>query len=152
MKTILILLILIFMLIAPLMATSPMPIADVDDLAVRFLPVHVYIDTKDSPLAAYQFELKTAANVKIVGIEGSGHSAYPNPPYYDPAALMQHRIIIAAYSIAQNLPTGKTQIATVHLQITGESAPQLSPELILAATENGSKIPATITLSQGDQK
>ena len=38
---------------------------------VRFAPVHIYLDSGDKPLAAYQFELKaTTGTIKIVGIEG----------------------------------------------------------------------------------
>lgn len=150
MKTLPIILTLALIMTVTLVAycTSPVP----NDQAVLFLPVRLFIDSHEQPLAAYQFELKTSANVNIVGIEAANHPAYPQPPYYDPAALMQQRIIIAAYSLAPNLPTGKTHLATLHLQITGDSDPQLTPELILAATENGETIPATITLCQGDQK
>jgi hypothetical protein len=92
---------------------------------VRFAPLYIYIDSGSKSLAAYQFELKaTAGQVKIVGVEGGSPEAFKEAPYYDPAALQDNRIIIAAFSTAGNLPKGRTRVATIHLQIIGQVEPQ----------------------------
>jgi len=120
---------------------------------VRFAPVHVYLDSGNAPLAAYQFELKAAAGtIKIVGVEGGEHPAFQEAPYYDPAALAQDRIIIAAFNTGRNLPTGRTRIATIHLQITGAAKPQYELEVTVAADPDGQETPAELTLQRGEDK
>lgn len=120
---------------------------------VRFAPLHIYLDSGSSPLAAYQFELKaTASQIKIVGVEGGEHPAFKEAPYYDPAALAQDRIIIAAFNTGADLPTGRTRIATVHLQIIGAAEPQYELALTLAADADGQKLPAEITLETGENQ
>jgi hypothetical protein len=120
---------------------------------VRFAPVDIYLDSGSRPLAAYQFELKvTKGKVKIVGVEGGEHAAFQEAPYYDPAALMKDRIIIAAFNTGRNLPTGRTRIARVHLQITGAAKPQYELELAVAADAHGQETLAEITLQRGENK
>jgi hypothetical protein len=120
---------------------------------VRFAPLHIYLDSGKEVLAAYQFELKTVSGqIKIVGVEGGEHTAYKQPPYYDPAALARDRIIIAAYNIGQDLPTGRKRIATIHLQITGDIQPKYELNLVVGANAEGENISATITCEQGEQK
>jgi len=120
---------------------------------VRFAPVHIYLDSGSSPLAAYQFELKvTKGKVKIVGVEGGEHAAFQEAPYYDPAALAQDRIIIAAFNTGRDLPTGRTRIATIHLQITGDIKPQYQLELTVASDAEGQETPAELTLQRGENK
>ena len=122
-------------------------------LKVRFAPVHIYLDSGSSPLAAYQFELKaTAGTIKIVGVEGGEHAAFGEAPYYDPAALAQDRIIIAAFNTGSDLPTGRTRIATIHLQITGDTEPEYELELTIAADAEGQELPAELTLQRGEDK
>lgn len=124
-----------------------------DEPKVRFAPVHVYLDAGDRPLAAYQFELKAAkGRIKIVGVEGGAHPAFQDAPYYDPAALMNDRIIIAAFNTGRDLPTGRTRVATVHLQITGDAEPQYELSLTTAAGADGENVPAEITFEKGEQK
>ncbi len=120
---------------------------------VRFTPVAIYIDSGDKPLAAYQFELKaTVGRIKIVGVEGGSHAAFKDAPYYDPAALANDHIIIAAFNTGTDLPTGRTRIATVHLQITGDAEPQYELNLMAAANAEGQNIPAKLTLEAGETK
>ena len=126
-----------------------------DDLspepAVRFAPLHIYLDSGDKPLAAYQFELKAAAGqIEIVGVEGGEHEAFSEAPYYDPAALAQDRIIIAAFTTGRNLPAGRTRIATVHLQIKGDVEPAYELNLIVAGDADGEEIPAELTFEKGE--
>lgn len=121
--------------------------------SVRFAPLHIYIDSGEHFLAAYQFELKTiSGQVKIVGVEGGDNEAFKQPPYYDPAALANDRIIIAAFNTASNLPNGRTRVTTIHLQITGDAQPEYELELIVAADADGEKIPAKIIFERGEQK
>jgi hypothetical protein len=103
--------------------------------------------------AAYQFELKaTAGRIEIVGVEGGEHKAFSEAPYYDPAALMHDRIIIAAFNTGQDLPAGRTRIATVHLQIIGDAEPRYELKLTVAGDADGKEIPAEITFEKGEQK
>ena len=119
--------------------------------SVRFAPLHIYIESGNQPLAAYQFELKaTAGQIKIVGVEGGQHKAFKEAPYYDPAALANDRIIIAAFNTGRDLPTGRTRIATIHLQIIGDAEPEYELKLTVAADADGEEIPAKISFEKGE--
>lgn len=120
---------------------------------VRFAPLHIYLDSGTRSLASFQFELKaTTGQIEIVGVEAGEHEAFSEPPYYDPAARMQNRIIIAAFNTGQNLPKGRTRIATVHLQITGETEPQYELSLTVAGDAEGNEIPAKLTFEKGEER
>jgi len=113
---------------------------------VRFVSMPVYIDSGESALAAYQFELKTTAGrIEIVGIENGEHPAFNEPPYYDPAALANDRVIIAAFDTGDNLPVGRTRVTTIQLQILGDIDPQYELDLTVAADSDGNEIAAEIT-------
>lgn len=121
--------------------------------AVRFAPLHIYIDSGAENLAAFQFELKViAGSVKIVGVEGGEHQAFNQPPYYDPAALANDRIIVAAFNTGHDLPAGCTRVTTIHLQIIGDIQPEYQLDLIIAANPDGREIPADITFEKGEPK
>ena len=121
--------------------------------AVRFGYVDVFVDSGTAKLAAYQFELKAAqGTIRIVGVEGGEHAAWKDAPYYDPAALKRNRIIIAAFNTGRDLPSGRTRVARVHLQITGPTRPEYVAQLQTAASADGKRIPATLTIGQGDTK
>jgi hypothetical protein len=123
----------------------------VEEPQVRFRAVDIYVDSTNVPLAAYQLEFSVTNGVaKIVGIEGGEHPAFHEPPYYDPKAIQQERVIIAAFSTdkPENLPTGKTRVATIHLQITGTSQPAYQLTLQTAADSAGNKIFATATVEE----
>ena len=120
---------------------------------VRFDFVDIYIDSGAAPLAAYQVEINAETdNVKIVGIEGGQHLAFKDAPYYDPAALSQKRVIIAAFSTGATLPTGRTRVARIHVRLTGERKPEYVVTLEVAATAAGKPIAATATAAQGEGK
>ncbi|HNY78004.1 MAG: hypothetical protein RBS72_06850 [Sedimentisphaerales bacterium] len=137
---------------------------------VRFAPVHIYLDSGNAPLAAYQFELVCSVPVrasqegnppkadhyepavKIVGVEGGQHPAFNNAPYYDPAALANNRIIIAAFSTGADLPKGRTRIATIHLQIPSDTEPEYELKLAVAADADGREFPAELTLETGEDQ
>lgn len=103
--------------------TEAKPAAKAADSGVRFESVDVFVDSGESPLSAYQFELQAPPrdgfDAVIVGIEGGEHAAYASPPYYDPAALQQQRVVIAAFSVAseERLPRGRVRVARLHMQL-----------------------------------
>jgi len=116
--------------------------------SVRFQAVDVYLDSKVSALAAYQLEFAvTSGNAKIVGIEGGEHPAFGEAPFYDPKAIQHERVILAAFSTqsADKLPSGKTRVATIHLQISGSNELKFETKLTTAGSSDGNKITVTIS-------
>ncbi len=133
----------------PVLARQSFPEYRTRTPEVRFVSVPVYIDSGGKALAAYQFELKaTKGQIKIVGVENGEAPAYAQPPYYDPAALAKDRIIIAAFNTGKNLPTGRTRVTSLQLQIIGQVEPQYKLELTVAADADGNEIPAEITFEK----
>jgi hypothetical protein len=119
--------------------------------SVRFAWVDIYVDSGDVPLAAYQFELAAeTGSFQIVGVEGGEHPAFAAPPYYDPAALAHDHVIIAAFSTDDDLPAGRTRVARIHVQIAGGETPDYVVKLIVAATADGTEIPAGATAIAGE--
>jgi len=119
---------------------------------VRFVPLEIHIDPQGESLGAYQFELKAqTGQIKIVGVEGGTHPAFKQAPYYDPAALAQERIIIAAFSTDRNLPKKRIRVATVHLQVTGDVEPDYRLDLTVAADDQGRSIDAEISPNKEKQ-
>jgi len=147
--------IIFVLMVLPAFALFGQPAYDYagDSQTVRFFPLNVYIDSSTNYLAAYQFELKAVkGQVKIVGVEGGEHAAFKQPPYYDPAALANDRIIIAAFNNGDDLPKGKTRVATIHLQAIGDVEPAFEISLTLAAQKGGRQIHAEISFEKGEQK
>jgi hypothetical protein len=116
--------------------------------STRFQAVEIFADSRTAALAAYQLEFTiTSGNAKIAGIEGGEHPAFAEAPFYDPKAIQHERVIVAAFSTlsADKLPTGKTRVATIHLQITGSDELKFETKLTAAADHSGKKIPVTIS-------
>lgn len=109
--------------------------------APRFAAYDVVIDTAGRPLAAYQFEIMT--NAQIVGVEG-GEVPFTEAPHYDPAALQGGRIIIAAFTLDDRLPAGRVRVARVHLQESGKT--ETSPGLMAASGPGRAAMDAKIEL------
>ncbi|MBM4040884.1 MAG: hypothetical protein FJ290_20485 [Planctomycetes bacterium] len=117
------------------------------DAPVRFAAVEVFIDSGEQPLAAWQFQLAAErGSVRIVGIEGGEHPAFKSPPYYDPAAMQRDRVVLAAFNTGNDLPKGKTRIARIHVQVTGDVQPEYALRLEAAGNPEGKRIEATISL------
>ena len=151
MKKIMAIILTSIFLIVPVLARQSEQEIPTTQPKVRFAPLHIFLDSGNQPLAAFQFELKAAAGqIKIVGVEGGQHEAFKEAPYYDPAALANDRIIIAAFNTGSELPKGRTRIATIHLQIIGDAEPQYELKLIVAADADGKEIPAEITFEKGE--
>lgn len=116
----------------------------------RFIPLDIYADPMGESLAAFQIEIEDTMNASsIVGIEGGEHVAFMNPPRYDPAAIQNDRVILAAFSLGENLPVTRTRIATVHLLISGGDQPGYTLRKCIAAGPDGSPIELKIALVLG---
>ena len=118
---------------------------------VRFAAFDIYVDSKNVPLAAYQLEFSGPADeVRITGIEGGEHEAFRTPPFYDPTAIQQERVILAGFNAApaSKLPTGRTRVATVHLQFKGSQPPTFSLKLHTAADSEGKSILTRTSFNQ----
>jgi len=112
---------------------------------LHFRAVEVFVDSTNKPLAAYQLEFTASGGgAKIVGIEGGEHAAFKEAPFYDPKAMQHERVIIGAFSTAaaDQLPSGKTRVATIHLQTIGSEPLRFQVRLTAVATAGGKKIPA----------
>jgi hypothetical protein len=108
-----------------------------------FRVIDIYLDSRGAPLAAYQLEFADTNSVaKIVGIEGGESPAFSPPPYYDPKAMQQERVIIAAFSTNSpaELPHGRTRAATIHVQTSGTGEPRFELKLQAAADSTGTKL------------
>ncbi len=115
---------------------------------MRFAALDVFIDSHAQRLGAYQLDVAVAkGRAVIVGIEGGDAAAFRSAPYYDPAALQHGRIIIAAFSTADALPTGKTRVARLHMEITGDITPEYTAKLTVAAGPDGKAIAAEAGLA-----
>ena len=124
------------------------------DERIRFVNVDVFMETRTSPLAAYQFEFAAdQGHIEIVGVESGGHPAFAaRPPYYDPAALhREHRIVIADFSTAGDVPAGKTRVARLHLAVYGDAQPHYKAIIEAAASPAGKSIieETTIFVNEG---
>jgi len=115
-----------------------------------FQTLDIYLDPQGTPLGAYQFELTEAdGRMTVVGLENGEHPAFAQPPFYDESAVAAgraDRVIAAAYSLRppERLPTSRTRVCTVHMQLTGSAAPSYQLTLIAAGNAEGRPIPATI--------
>jgi len=122
---------------------------------VRFQAVDIYVDSGNSPLAAYQLEFTvTAGSAKIAGIEGGEHAAFAQPPFYDPKAMQQERVVLAAYRTDSDnkLPKGRTRVVTIHLQVSGRGELKFESKLQAAASSNGDKIKAELSVEKRSVK
>lgn len=121
---------------------------------VRFDAIDVFVLTGNKPIAAYQLDLSAVkGNVTIVGLEGGDADVFAAPPFYDPLAIQNDRVIIAYFSTAKvnALPSGKVRIATIHVQITGNVEPEYDAKLTAAATVDGKPIDAELLLETGSK-
>ena len=121
----------------------------------RFRAVDIYLDSKGTPLAAYQLEFAvTNIAAKIVGIEGGEHPSFHEAPFYDTKAIQHERVIIAAFSTdsLEKLPAGRTRIATIHFQILGDGEPAFLLKLQTAADSQGTKISVEANVESANSK
>ena len=123
--------------------------ADVEADDIRFEAIDIFVDSGDVPLAAYQFELSSdTKGVEFVGIEGGEHAAFNEPPYYDPKAMNNSRVILAAFSTGKDLPKGRSRVARIHVQLEGPGLKEYRTKLSVSATTDGKEIPATVLIAR----
>ena len=121
--------------------------------SLRFEAVDVLLDSEAKPFAAYQLEFAvTNSAAKIVGIEGGEHAAFRGAPLYDPKAMQHERVVIAAFSTDKQLPSGKTRVATIHLQVSGDAEPKIELRLQVIADADGKKISAKTSFEMRAKK
>ena len=112
-----------------------------------FVAFDVLIDSGKTPLAAYQVRIvATSGDITLVGIEGSDQQAFAAAPYYDKRAILSKQIIVAGYSLAGSLPTGKTRVATLMVRIGSSATPDWHVTLQVAGGADGKQIPATASI------
>ena len=117
--------------------------------AVRFEAIDIFVDSGTTPLAAYQFELACETpGVEIVGIEGGEHAAFAEPPFYDPKAMNNNRVILAAFNTGKDLPYGRSRVARIHVQLEGPGLKEYRTKLAVSATADGEQVPATLTVAK----
>jgi len=88
----------------------------------------------------WQVELVVVSgDARIVGVEGGTAEGFREPPYYDSAALLGGRIVLAAFNTHISLPLGRHRVATVHVR---EAGPSPTYELRLAAAAGPEGAPA----------
>ena len=117
--------------------------------AVRFEAIDIFVDSGTTPLAAYQFELASETpGVEIVGIEGGEHAAFAEPPFYDPKAMNNNRVILAAFNTGKDLPSGRSRVARIHVQLEGPGLKEYRTKLSVSATTDGEEIPATVLIAR----
>lgn len=115
---------------------------------IRFEAIDVFIDSADRSLAAWQLELQSTQNaIEIVGIEGGQHAAFSEPAFYDPQAMNGNRVVLAAFSTAKELPTGKTRVARIHIQCQGRNVTEYKTSLIVTADADGKAIPGKLSIA-----
>ncbi len=137
---------------APPVSVEIVQIEGIDDVEpdeVRFEAIDVFVDSGKERLAAYQFELASKTEgVEIVGIEGGEHAAFKEPPYYDPKAMNNNRVIIAAFNAGDNLPAGRSRVARIHVQLRGPGVKEYETKLSVSATSDGERIPAKVAIAK----
>ncbi len=117
-----------------------------------FAAYDVFVDAGTHRLGAFQFAWQVPlGQASIVGVEG-GDGVFQPAPYYDPAALQQHRIVVAGFALADDLPTGRTRVARLHLHLTGGAEPQCTAELSACADGAGAELPANLTWQKVENK
>jgi hypothetical protein len=112
---------------------------------VRFQPYDVVLETP-AQVAAYQVTLAVSSgDAVVVGIEGGDPPGFQEPPYYDPAALTEGRVVLASFNTDAVLAPGSHRVATVHMQETGPAAEYVL-DLVVAADDRGRPAPAHVQL------
>ncbi|MBI5364998.1 MAG: hypothetical protein HZA53_17605 [Planctomycetes bacterium] len=111
----------------------------------RFAAYDVCIDSGSAPLAAWQVEIvASSGRAKLVGVEGGDAGAFAAPPYYDPKALMSERIVLAAFDTGSALPSGRTRVARLHVEVQGAAEPRFEARVVAAASRDGRTIDVSV--------
>ncbi len=118
--------------------------------APRFEAVAIWIDAAE-PVAAWQFELCDANGfTTIVGVENGDSAAFGDAPYYDRDAVNRgdaERIVVADFSLADDLPSGHFRLATVHVMVDG-GEPDFELTLVTVTNRDGQRVDASISVRE----
>lgn len=113
----------------------------------RFYAVDVFVDAGSEALAAWQVEVRDAAELALlVSVEGGEHEAFLEPAGYDPRALQHHRIVLVAYHLGSSCPTGRTRVATLHFAQERAGQPRFEVVLVAAAAPDGRVLDARVEI------
>ncbi len=116
----------------------------------RFEALEVWIHS-EQPVAAWQFELRDAnGHTTIVGVENGDSEAFGDAPYYDRDAVASgdaERIVVADFSLEDDLPSGYFRLATVHVMVDG-GEPDFELTLVTATDRDGRRIDASISVRE----
>lgn len=125
-------------------AIAPAPACEQDE--PRFAAYDVWIDSGSAPLAAWQVEIVAPdGRVKLAGVEGGDPGAFEAPPYYDPKALARgERIVLAAFDTGSALPSGRTRVARLHVEVQGAAEPRFEARIVAVADAEGRAIDARV--------
>ena len=93
-------------------------------------------------------EFSASAATRIVGLEGGDDAAFKAPPFYDPEAMSRNRVIVAAYNTSDALPRGKSRVARIHFQTSGNLEPHI--ELMVAGSMEGRPVQANVSMMEGE--
>ena len=122
-------------LLSLLMTVLVLPLLSQQDKAPAatkvFQAYDLYVNISRGSVAAWQLEIKfPAQQAKIVGI-GGGSGVFSEPADYDSKALTSGRIILAAYSLEKDLPSGRVHLG--RLQTYENKGAFASAEITLQA-------------------
>jgi hypothetical protein len=120
----------------------------------RFQAIDIFVDSGTQPLAAYQLKFNGQIGAKIVGIEGGDSGAFAEAPYYDAQAMQKEEVVIAAFNTADadQLPTGRTRVATIHLQTDAKGTSAYKLEVSTAAAPDGKQIKVRAEVQERNSK
>lgn len=115
-------------------------------IAHEFRTLSLVCDSGATPLAAWQLEMVLVdAQTGVVGVEAGDSPAYPDPPTYSLRAGAEGRFALAAYSLADELPSGRTRVATLHVA-SNTPEPRILLGKAVACDREGRRIPVTFEL------
>ncbi|HUH04575.1 MAG TPA: hypothetical protein VML75_21410 [Kofleriaceae bacterium] len=115
-----------------------------------FRPLTIELSSASS-IAAYQLEITvTAGEASFVGIEG-GEAPFDAPPSYDPEALSDTRIIVAAFDTTAALPPGTHRVATLHVRELGPGA-AYQVRVLAVANSAAERVTAAATIARNEER
>lgn len=110
----------------------------------HFQPMAIFLDS-ESPIAAYQVEVEVVrGEASFVGIEG-GEAPLDQPPHYDPRALSDTRIVLAAFDTEGALTPGRHRVATLHVRQRGDDV-RYRVTVTAVADANAQRVQAIATI------
>lgn len=126
---------------------------DVADPSRVFSILRLEIDPAGTGLSGWQLRADFGeSDARIVGIEGGDSPAFAAPPYYDPRALNGGKIVLAALARGQELPTGRTTVAVLHVEHDPGGLPPLEVSELIAVGADGDEIEAAVIQENGAER